>query len=410
MFYNIIRVCIYPVIFLLCIFSGKKRKFFFRRFFQNLNFLDGNKEYIWIHCSSVGEINLSEGLIKKIKSIYLNKKILISTFTDTGYATGKKRYKDDSQIDIIYFPVDDYFQLRRIFKRINVDLLILVETEIWPNLIELSHKYSKILLVNGRISDRSFKRYLKIKGLMKPLLEKIDYFCMQSEKDKKRIISLGARDESVENIGNLKFDINFENYSFEDKENLKKQLKVNDRKILVAGSTRIGEDEILMSIYKKLENHLLIIVPRHLERVEGIKKMAFDLGLKAKLYPEDNKEISIDTDVIIVNKMGVLRKFYSIGDATFVGGTLVDVGGHSLLEPLFYGKTPIFGPYLQNVKDISKEILNKKIGYKVSREEEFILALENIEKKEPFSEKIKDFFQKNRCVVQKVLDKIEKMI
>lgn len=89
MFYNIIRVCIYPVIFLLCIFSGKKRKFFFRRFFQNLNFLDGNKEYIWIHCSSVGEINLSEGLIKKIKSIYLNKKILISTFTDTGYATGE---------------------------------------------------------------------------------------------------------------------------------------------------------------------------------------------------------------------------------------------------------------------------------------------------------------------------------
>jgi tRNA (guanine-N7-)-methyltransferase len=177
--------------------------------------------------------------------------------------------------------------------------------------------------------------------------------------------------------------------------------KIENRKIFVAGSTRDGEEEILLKIFDKLENTILFIVPRHLERIKEIEEL-----LKDRKYSLYSKKENKDVDIVIVDKMGVLRKFYALSDISFVGGTLVNIGGHSLLEPLGYNKTPIFGKYLQNVKYISEKILDYDIGYKVESEKEFLESINNIENQneKDVREKIEKFFKENVNAVNEIFN------
>lgn len=409
MLYNFFRIILYVLMIIISLFSSKRRKFIIKRLFGNYNFLKKNENYIWIHCSSVGEVNLSDSLIKKVLK-EREERIFLSVFTDTGYENAIKKYAKEERIDIGLFPLDDYFLINKILNRINLKMLILIETEIWPNLISLASKKSKIILVNGRISDKSYKKYLKLKNILKNILTgKIDRFYMQTALDGERIKTLGATENKVFVVGNLKFDIDIENYSDTEKLNLKKEIKVEGRKIFVAGSTRTGEDEILVEAFKNLKNYILVLVPRHLERVPKIEEILKNNNLSYGKYSEI-KELKEEKNVIIVDKMGVLRKFYSICDIAFVGGTLVNIGGHSLLEPLFFRKTPIFGEYLQNVKSIAKEILKREIGFKVSGANEIVLAIKNIEAGKVNLSEIDDFFEKNRNVSSKILNGIKELI
>ncbi len=411
MVYNLLRGILYPFVFIFLIFTPKKLKFVFKRIVQDLSILDKNKEYIWVHCSSVGEINLSDALVQKILK-YKTENILITVFTDTGYKTACDKYSKNNRVQILRFPLDDAFILKRIVKTISIKYLVLIETEIWPNLINIVAKDSKIILVNGRISNKSFPRYKKLTWILKPLFKKISAFCMQSEIDSDRILSLGAPIDRVFTTGNLKFDIHFEEFSEAEKNSLKSLISLGDRKLFVAGSTRKGEDQTIINVSKSLDNTLLAIVPRHLERVEEIEALIIESGLTYKKLTDieahiEKKSSSIDVDVILVDKMGVLRKFYSICDIAFVGGTLVNIGGHSLLEPLFYGKTPIFGPYLQNVKTISKDILNLNLGYKIKDQNEFLKAINHLETNPVSEVKIKDFFKKNQEASEKIIKIME---
>ena len=402
MVYNLLRLVIYVPLVFVFILSKKKREFLKKRFFQDIDFLKNEKEYIWLHCSSVGEVNLSDSLIKKLLQ-EKDENILISTFTDTGYETACKKYENNGRIKIIYFPLDDYFKIRKILAKINLKTLIVIETELWPNLINLASQKAKVILANGRISDKSFETDKKIKFILKDILKNISFFCVQTEIDKKRFIELGADERKIEITGNLKFDIELENFSDEVKENLKNQIYYDKKKIFVCGSTRTGEDEILVESFKKLENYLLVLVPRHLDRIPKIEEMLNSQGLIYQKYSNLQKK---DYQVLIVDKMGVLRKFYSIADVTFVGGTLVNIGGHSLLEPLFYRKTPIFGKYLQNVKDISKEILKREIGYLAEDSNGIYESIQKIEKNDVDIKKIENFFKENQNVAEKILEKI----
>lgn len=407
MFYNLLRGFLYPFLFIFLLFKPKKLKFVFQRLFQDLSILEKKAKYIWIHCSSVGEINLIDALVKKLKNDF-NENILLTVFTDTGYEIAVNKYSKDDRISILRFPLDDIFMLKKIFNYIQVSKIILIETEIWPNFINLGSKYSKIFIVNGRISNKSFPRYKKISWIIKPLFSKISGFFMQSQEDKNRIILLGADKNKVFVTGNLKFDISFETFSSEDMSNLKRFIKSDTRKIFVAGSTRQGEDSILIDVFKELKNTLLIIVPRHLERVPEIETLVKNSNLTyKKLTDLELNPSSEEFQILIVDKMGVLRKFYSIADVVFVGGTLVNIGGHSLLEPLFYGKSPIFGPYLQNVKDISKDILNLNIGYKVNNKEEFLNTINLLETKPVSEDKIKAFFKGNQNAAEKTIKFME---
>ena len=383
--------------------NDKMKSFIDKRLKQDFSDLK-KEDYIWIHCSSVGEVNLSEDLVNKFYSIS-RKNILISVFTDTGYENAVKKYSAKNKIKVIYFPIDDKDKIQEILKKINLQLLVLVETELWPNLInEVNKNKSRIVIVNGRISDRSYPRYKKMKFLLKSMLGKIDYFYMQSEIDKNRIIDLGASNEKVENIGNLKFSISLEKYSDEDKKEYKEFLNILDRKIFVAGSTRTGENEIILNVFEKLKNTVLIIVPRHLENVDKIINLIDKSNLSFIKYSEIEKGNINKKDIIVVDKMGVLRKLYSISDIAFVGGTLVNIGGHNLLEPLFYRKKPIFGKYTQNVTDISKEILKRNIGFQVQNESEFLEAINSLEKNNN-NDEINNFFKENKFISLNIVKK-----
>lgn len=408
MFYQIIRRILQPFILILMMIGGKKGEFLKKRLKQDFSSLK-KEEYIWVHCSSVGEINLSETLIKKLLD-NRKERILLTMFTDTGIGVARDKFVKNERVDIFYFPLDDRKNILDILKRIKLNLLILVETEIWPNLITEIGKKSKVIIVNGRISDRSFRRYQKLSSYLKKIFLYVDRFYMQSDEDSRRIIEIGAEKSRVETLGNLKFDISFQNYSDEERKELQSLFNVDSRKVFTAGSSRSREYEILLDTFKNLKNTLLVLVPRHIERTPKIEEIIKEYGFSYKKYSEleSKKE---KTDIIIVDKIGILRKIYSITDIAFVGGTLVNIGGHSLLEPLFYGKTPIFGPYLQNVKEISREILELGLGYKVTNMNEFLEAIKEIGiKQESSSEKIRELFEKNNRTADKIVERIKKLI
>lgn len=408
MFYQIIRRILQPFILILMMIGGKKGEFLKKRLKQDFSSLK-KEEYIWVHCSSVGEINLSETLIKKLLD-NRKERILLTMFTDTGIGVARDKFVKNERVDIFYFPLDDRKNILDILKRIKLNLLILVETEIWPNLITEIGKKSKVVIVNGRISDRSFKRYQKLSSYLKKIFLYVDRFYMQSDEDSRRIIEIGAEKSRVETLGNLKFDISFQKYNDEERKELQSLFNVDSRKVFTAGSSRSGEYEILLDTFKNLKNTLLVLVPRHIERTPKIEEIIKEYGFSYKKYSEleSKKE---KTDIIIVDKIGILRKMYSITDIAFVGGTLVNIGGHSLLEPLFYGKTPIFGPYLQNVKEISREILELGLGYKVTNVNEFLEAIKEIGiKQESSSEKIRELFEKNNRTADKIVERIKKLI
>lgn len=405
LFYNILRIVLYPFLLIYLIFHPKDIKQYLAMQFQNLTILKKDCNYIWIHCSSVGEINLLDGLITQLEKKF-DENILITVFTKTGYQNAQKKYFSNNKISVLRFPLDNLYIIRKIFKYINVTKLLVVETEIWPNLLIEGAKYSKIYIVNGRISKKSFPKYKRFSYFLKAIFPKINSFFMQSEDDSKRIIELGANPSKVFTIGNLKFDISFENFSEFEKNRLKEQINSISKKIFVAGSTRDGEEQIIIDVFKSLKNTTLVIVPRHLNRLKEIEQLLTINNLSYQLYSNINNNLK-NYDVVLVDKMGILRKFYSIADISFVGGTFVNIGGHNLLEPLYYGIPPIFGPYLQNVKEVSTNILKSNLGYKVSNKTEFLNAIEQINNRAIVNNEINLFFENNNNIATKIIDLME---
>ncbi len=406
MIYNFIRYILYIILGIVSIFNRKLRLFLRKRLFQNYKL--GKGSYYWVHCASVGEVNLSEPLIRGLMEKSENK-ILLTMMTDTGMATAKGKYASDPRVEIRFFPIDDHLAITSILKNIRLEKLIIVETEIWPNLIKLSSKVASIVMVNGRISDKSFGAYSKFKFYLKGLFKRIDMFLMQTQEDSERILALGAAKDKVENVGNLKFDIDLEDFTEKEIEKIKRAMNIIDRKIFVAGSTRDDEEEHVLEAFDEVKDkYLMLLVPRHIERSDDICSRLLDGRYNYKRWSEldENKKIDRDIEIILVDGMGLLRRLYAMADIVFVGGTLVDIGGHSLLEPLYYRKTPIFGPYLQNVREISREILKRGIGYRVEDKLEFVEAIRSIEKSCNIEESIEDFFETNTNATHKAIERI----
>jgi 3-deoxy-D-manno-octulosonic-acid transferase len=429
--YNLVRAILYLPLGIGMIFSNKLKKFVKKRIFQKIN-IEIKKNTIWIHCASVGEVNLAEPIIKKFLD-KTNTKILLTMMTDTGMETARKKYINEKKVDLLFFPLDDYFCIKKILNKIVLKKLIIIETEIWPNLIILCSKKSEVVLINGRISDKSIGSYMKIRFLLEKIFQKVDIFIMQTEQDKKRIISLGASENKVYNYGNLKFNIELPKYEKKELDDLKQKINEKGKKILVAGSTRDNEEEYLLEVFDRLDDYLLILVPRHIERTEDICKrllQKYNYQKWTDIYKKEDKEnikkiqklSKRDTEIIIVDKIGELRKLYAITDIAYVGGTLVDIGGHSLLEPLFYRKPPIFGPFTQNVKSIAREVVARKIGTQVNRVEELYEAIKNYElenktlkdkgreeknNKMDIEYRIDKFFEENSHVVDLTFKKIK---
>jgi len=411
--YNLLRILLYFVIMILAIFNGKLLKFFKSRLFQKIgndNFLNEEEEATLIHFSSVGEFNLSQELIEKILKSGKKEKIILSVMTDTGFSAVNKKYSENDNVKVFYFPLDDFFVLRKIYKKYKIKKTIIIETEIWPNLYYFAAKNGKLFIVNGRLTERKLKSYLKFKWFIKNTINRAEKIMVQSDFDKKRYEKLGISENKIKVYKNLKYSIKYNEISDEKKQNYFDTVLDKDKKIIVCGSTRPNEEKIWLEVLKKINQnneYQLVLVPRHLERIGEIEKIILEnfskkdyLLLTAIEKNKINLEAENKKEIVIIDKMGILTDFYQLADFVFVGGTLVNIGGHSILEPLFYGKKPIIGKYFQNIEEIVRDAQELGFIEVVENENEIIEYLKKSE-----NVNTKRFFEKNN-EIDKILNEI----
>ena len=328
---------------------------------------------IWLHAVSVGETMAIRNLFQSLKQEYPSQRFVISTVTPTGNKIAKSFAQDTDSV--IYLPLDLSWVVRKFIRKINPSLFIITETELWPNLLtSLSRAKVKIVVVNGRISDRSFRGYRLVKFLLKPILEKIDLYCVQSNLDLQRLTSLGVSPAKVKVTGNMKFDsINQEDFK-KERLQLRDKLRLTpDDKLWLSGSTHEGEEKIILDVYRKLltdyPNLKLLLVPRHPQRAGEIEREIIRFGfrpLSLSQYNAEDNRLLADNLIFILDTIGELRDYFSIAELVFMGGSLVKIGGHNLLEPAGFAKPIIFGPYMFNFRDIAKSFLDNQAAIMVN--------------------------------------------
>lgn len=312
---------------------------------------------IWIHAVSVGEVMVIRGLLEELRKAYPNKKFVISTVTATGNKIAREIAKEGDFVT--FLPLDFSFIVRKVIRKIKPCLFIIAETEIWPNLISFLKKENvPVISINARISDSSFKGYSAIKPLIGPVLRKIDFFCVQTDVDAERLTSLGVSSDKISVTGNMKFDRHISLTLNREECRNKLGLHAVD-KVFVAASTHPGEEEIIVSAYKKLLKKnprlKLLIAPRHPERSNEVADIISSFGFRPLFTSSLPYECStcITQPVFILNTVGELMSYYSAADVVFVGGSLTKIGGHNILEPASLGKPVITGEHTFNFRDIT---------------------------------------------------------
>ncbi|HTY45900.1 MAG TPA: 3-deoxy-D-manno-octulosonic acid transferase [Patescibacteria group bacterium] len=311
---------------------------------------------IWIHAVSVGEVMAVRGLLEKLKASYPQKRFVISTVTPTGNKVARSLAK--SADVVTYLPLDFSFIVRRVIRKIDPCLFIIAETEIWPNLIRhLRAQGIPIVSVNTRISDRSFRGYRRARWFLKPVLAKINLFCVQTDRDAERLMQLGVGKDAIRLGGNMKFDMTFQAAKTEGQVRAELGLAEGE-KLLVAGSTHPGEEAVILEIYKKLLSDFaslrLLIAPRHPERSVEVSGLIRRSGFQPlRISQLGQGPAAGGRQVFLLDTVGQLLLFYAAADIVFVAGSLVKKGGHNILEPASLAKPVLFGPFMSNFRDVA---------------------------------------------------------
>jgi 3-deoxy-D-manno-octulosonic-acid transferase len=326
-----------------------------------------NRQVLWLHAVSVGEVNLCTQLIRALEPCMPNLKIVVSTTTTTGMGELKKKLP--SHVGKIYYPLDLRKYVSRALSSLYPDAIILVEAEIWPNFIWRAKDMGiPIFLVNARLSERSYRRYKRFGFLFRPLFASFAGVGVQNEVDAQRLIDLGCRPEVVRSVGNLKFDA----AELETRTNLNvahmlQQVGVpKNARVLLAASTHDGEEAILGEIFLRLRKQFpdlfLVVVPRHAERGRDAGRDLKNKGVKF-IYRSDvgsNTQLQPgEVECLLVNSTGELKLFYEQATVVFVGKSLTVQGGQTPIEPAAVGKPVVFGPNMQNFADVVREFLSK---------------------------------------------------
>lgn len=374
-----------------------------------------SKKVIWLHAVSVGEAQASGTLIKSLKEIYPDCLLVVSTVTKTGNKIA--RNLTDKQDLVIYSPLDIGFVTRRVVNLISPKIFIIAETEIWPNLITaMAEKGIRSILVNGRISSASFRGYKIIRSFLRKVLESFSLFCMQTEKDARRLIALGADENRVKITGNMKFDIlNAQNLNH----NLDLSLCENEQ-LFIAGSTHRGEEEIILEAYKELSKDYaglrLLIAPRHIERTQEIERLIEKFGFESQKISRltFNKEASGRRQVLILDTIGQLKGLYALAELVFIGGSLIPHGGQNPIEAAVFYKPIIFGPYMFNFSAVTETLLKAQaaIMVKDSRElkDECMRILNDPALKKELGRRAKEAAQENTGATAKNTNLIKELI
>ena len=321
--------------------------------------LDGEPS-IWIHAVSVGEVLSTRPVIEELRKRYPSLRLFLSTTTRSGQQVARRSVTD---VDgIFYFPFDWPFTVRRTLSIVRPRLFVMVENEIWPTLLrECRRRGIRTVVVNGRISGRSFPRYRVIRPFFRRVLADIDRFCVQGEETARRLVSLGADRSRVTITGSLKFDaLDATPLPGRGAARVLRFFRMSPgRPVLVAGSTTRGEDEAVIRAFNRVRtmpegaNALLIIAARHPERFDEVERLCKSEGLSTVRRSELPIDAEPRCDAVILDTIGELAHLYQIATAVFVGGSLVPAGGHNILEPALYGKSIVFGPHMENFKEIA---------------------------------------------------------
>jgi len=406
-----------PLLIPVVILSEKRRKTFLQRLGlkklpKNILSLE-NKKPIWIHAVSVGEVFSSVPLVMKLKESFSDKKIVFSASTKTGFEIANRLFK--KQLDSVFlFPFDLLFSVKHITEKIAPAIVIIVESDIWPNfLFEMKKRNVPVLLINARLSKRSFKGYKRFPSIANEIFLSFTKICVQSIEDAKRFMLLGIPSNMILTTGNIKFDQPYNPVSEKKIAILKQSINIQPiKKILTAGSTHQGEESILINVFSKIikdfADTVLILVPRNPERSRSVLKLCESSGFSSiliKNFVHIDKDKKVD--VVIVNAIGILKKLYALSDVVFVGGSLVDIGGHNPLEPAAFSKPIIFGRHMNNFANISQMLLESGGAAQVKDTNSLYVTiakiLSSIRTAQNMGENAFNVFKANKGAVEKTL-------
>lgn len=388
-----------PYFFYQMAFKGKYRKSFLNRWGKGFPEAPENKRVIWIHAVSFGEARAVEPLIKKIKASHPDSWVLLTVVTETGFAEGKKGSADS----VYYLPFD--FVIRPIVRRLKPSLVILCETDYWYNFLDEAKKNgAEIVVVNGKISEASQKRFQLVPGFCRNIFSLVDLLIVQNSLYKNRFLELGIPEEKLKVGGNIKLDSDPEALSPEALSAFKDTLGIKDEPVLVVGSTHDPEEKLFLDAFQKanIPNLKMILVPRHPERFDAVAKLIEERHIP---YSRFSKSISPDSKIILIDAMGQLKKCYQIATVAAVCGSWTPkVGGHNILEPSFYGKPVLFGPHMFTQPDFLVLMKDYGAGFQISNAEllpTLVELFENSTKREATGKQGKKLVEESRGALER---------
>jgi len=361
--YNLLLLILIPVIIPIgYIFAYRKGED--KDYFERIGFIKIDKDInnsIWIHCASVGEVRSIKTLFSHLREEFPNVSLVVSTTT----ATGKKTALEELKPDVAFLlPIENRWAISYLIDILKCKLFLIVDTEIWPNLINVASKKIPLFLINGRLSEKSFRKYKLFRSIFKPILNRFTLIFTKSEEDSDRFREILGDSNKITTMGNIKF------LNFSDPEDLK--IIPANKRLFIAASTHEGEEEIVIDAFlDTIDLDLfdqIVIAPRHLNRIDDIKNICLKKGLKICTISNYNP----DADAIIADRFGCLEYLYRLGIKIFVGGSLVNIGGHNIFEALRFKKVIAVGPYMQNFEEIFRIALKYKLVKVVMSKDELL--------------------------------------
>jgi 3-deoxy-D-manno-octulosonic-acid transferase len=376
---------------------------------------------IWIHAVSVGEALTARAIAGDLKARYPHLRLFVSTTTMTGQQVARQSFQVAD--GVFFFPIDLGFIVRRVLDIVRPRLFVMMETEIWPNLLrECRARGVKTVVLNGRISTRSFPRYRLVKPLFRRVLTLVDRFCVQGEATAGRLVDLGAPRDRITITGSLKFDALQAHGTSGAARGADRVLRyftvAGGRAVVVAGSTMPGEHETVLRAFERIRtlarNPLLVLAPRKPEHFAEAASLARQSGFRTVLRSELAIDEEVKADVVILDTIGELAQVYQAATVVFVGGSLVPIGGHNILEPAVYGKPIVFGPHMQNFTEIAEAFLAGQAAVQVETgrelEDALIALLSEPEARRRLGEKARALVEANRGARERSLAAIADLL
>ncbi|PCJ35067.1 MAG: 3-deoxy-D-manno-octulosonic acid transferase [Cellvibrionales bacterium] len=354
-----------PLILLRLLWRGSRAPAYRQRWAERFGFVErlaDARQVIWVHAVSVGETIAAAPMIRRLQQQYPEAVLLVTTMTPTGSEQVKKIFGDS--VEHCYAPYDLPDATARFLGRTHPVLLVIMETELWPNLIHACHRRAiPVVLANARLSAKSAAGYAKVSALAGSMLSKLTVVAAQTKDDGERFLQLGVNDDALEVTGNIKFDLQLDDTLRQKAATIKQQWQGADkRSVWLVASTHRGEDEIILDAFRQVLVHcpdiLLVLVPRHPERFDEVAALCSDAGYCMRRRSEglahEMGALESSIQVVLGDTMGELLSFCGASDITFVGGSLIDVGGHNLIEPAAWGVPVLSGPHVFNFTEVSR--------------------------------------------------------